>query len=162
MLTHLKTGSHGKFFWTEWMTGEGGGLLNPMALCPFTFIFPFTKWICVCQNHCKVPKHVFNSRVSIVNLITLEGFRFRSNSHLFPPHHRFTKHFLKHTRTWRLFSRRRGMRYGAKIENQARDIFDHYRTPLVEVCDNQLFIKLITHHTQPTSYPTQLIPNPPQ
>merc|ERR1712037_987747 len=26
---------------------------------------------------------------------------------------------------------RRG-RYGAKIENQARDIFDHYQTPLVE------------------------------
>ena len=48
------------------------------------------------------------------------------------------------------------MRYGAKIENQARDIFDHYRTPLVEVCDNQLVIKLITHHTQPPSYPTHL------
>merc|ERR1712037_475848 len=27
---------------------------------------------------------------------------------------------------------RRGMMYGAKIENQARDIFDQYRTPLVE------------------------------
>merc|ERR1712037_563965 len=27
---------------------------------------------------------------------------------------------------------RRGMRYGAKIENQALDIFDHYQTPLVE------------------------------
>ena len=43
------------------------------------------------------------------------------------------------------------MRYGAKIENQARDIFDHYRTPLVEVCDNQLFIKLNPPHIQPTS-----------
>merc|ERR1712210_354095 len=27
---------------------------------------------------------------------------------------------------------RRGTRYGAKIENQARDIVDQYRTPLVE------------------------------
>ena len=37
--------------------------------------------------------------------------------------------------------------YGAKSENQARDIFDHSRTPLVEVCDNQLFMKLISPHT---------------
>ena len=45
------------------------------------------------------------------------------------------------------------MRYGAKIENQARDIFEHYRTPLVEVCDNQIFIKLISPHTQSSQVP---------